>query len=265
MDKGPLNHTKSKRCAATAPAAAPWDAKLVRSLSQTANPGTQARKDSSGAVGQLYSWRSATAGQSVAPCSVAAGRIGVEHRRLGVHAVRAAGGDDACRSVVHAFEASHCQPIPAGRFSHRHQALLLSAAASRTQLASGVATAPSTRVRSISWRSADTTPSSRRVRYFRKTFWARRAMHCSFLSFSGLSSDCTQLIVASALSLSEQPRPPPKRTVWGQLIAFGKGRLGIMSSAGAISTGRHPAAIASNRRREVGVSPAGTRHIFEFR
>eukprot|EP00964_Phaeocystis_antarctica_P149812 scaffold117038_cov63-Phaeocystis_antarctica.AAC.3 len=89
-------------------------------------------------------------------------------------------------------------------------------------------------------------------------------MHCSFFSFSGLSSDCTQLIVASALSLSEQLRPPPKRTVWGQLIACGKGRLGRMSSVCAISTGRQPAAIESKRRRDVGVSPAGTRHIFEL-
>eukprot|EP00964_Phaeocystis_antarctica_P103822 scaffold69066_cov36-Phaeocystis_antarctica.AAC.1 len=55
-------------------------------------------------------------------------------------------------------------------------------------------------------------------------------------------------------------RPPPKRTVFCQSIALGKGRLGMMSAYGVISRGTQPAAIASKRRREVGVSPAGTRH-----
>ena len=55
-------------------------------------------------------------------------------------------------------------------------------------------------------------------------------------------------------------RPPPNRTVFCQSIALGKGRLGMMSSYGVISSGTQPAAIASKRRREVGVSPAGTRH-----
>ena len=65
-------------------------------------------------------------------------------------------------------------------------------------------------------------------------------------------------VLASGFSLSAQLSPPPKSTVSGQLIACGKGRLGRMSSVCAISTGRQPAAIASKRRRDVGVSPAGT-------
>eukprot|EP00964_Phaeocystis_antarctica_P102981 scaffold68297_cov120-Phaeocystis_antarctica.AAC.3 len=168
-------------------------------------------------------------------------------------------------SVAPRRPAEHCSWTPGTAASRSQEGPGRTCTCSRRPPASGAMTAPSTRLRSISWRSADATPSSRRLRYLRKTFWARRAMHCSLFSFSGLSSDCTQLIVASALSLSEQPRPPPKRTVLGQLIAFGNGRLGMMSSGGAINTGRHPAAIESNRRRDVGVSPAGIRHSFESR
>eukprot|EP00964_Phaeocystis_antarctica_P126183 scaffold89899_cov60-Phaeocystis_antarctica.AAC.1 len=74
--------------------------------------------------------RGRKAGQLVVPCSVAASGIGVEHGRLGVEAVRAAGWNDACRSVVYAFEASHLQPTAARRCPHRRQALLLSGTAS---------------------------------------------------------------------------------------------------------------------------------------
>ena len=78
-----------------------------------------------------YSWplllrTSSTAGQPVAPCSVTAVRIGVEHRCLGVGAVRAADWNEACRSDVDAFELNlYVQPLPAGRLAHRRQALLL--------------------------------------------------------------------------------------------------------------------------------------------
>ena len=37
-------------------------------------------------------------------------------------------------------------------------------------------------------------------------------------------------------------RPPPKSTVFCQSIALGKGRLGMMSSYGVMSTGTQPAA-----------------------